>query len=535
MHCHAPSRRLLICLGLLATFSFAGSGRTQGVGDAPGRPPSRRDSGFSPARRDVFDLLRGVATPAERKELLEQGPRGAFGGYEIQKAAKGDVQLNLSEKGDLEPAEKVDVVCKVRCNERGKLVATTIQSLVDNGATVKKGELLGQLDDATLRERLVEQQLLVMEKTAAIAQASQDIEAGKADAERQIRAVEFDAKIADAALKTHATTEELEKRKAAIKVEQAKLTIELVKSKGGSAEEVKLAESNLQLAELDAKRVESDLALARLREEARAQLARDFVAQAKLKIAHTLAQLQAKREACQAALKAEQTKLEDLRLDAENCKLLAPCDGIVLYHDPGARRGTAQNVIAAGEPVREGQKLLSVWKPGQMLVRVKVDESLVGRLQPGQRAMITIPSVKQSLAAKVEKIASMASPVDIGISSDIRSYAVTIVITEKSDMLRPTMPAQVSILLDEQKNVLRVPLYAVTHRDGAAYCFVKKDDGVHERKVTTGVTGSSFVEIKTGVEAGEEVVVSIPRTLPAVFPGGTSPGGFGGINRPADR
>jgi multidrug efflux pump subunit AcrA (membrane-fusion protein) len=280
-------------------------------------------------------------------------------------------------------------------------------------------------------------------------------------------------------------------------------------------------------------RVESDLALTRLRQETQVQNAQDAVALAKLKADQMLIQLRAKREAIVAALKLEETKLTDIQEDLANCQLLAPNDGTVMYHEPAARRGVApQWVIAAGEPVREGQKLLSIWKPGPMLMRIRVEESLVARLQPGQRTMITIPAIKQSLAGKVQSISPIAAAPE-GPATETRYYPVVIAITETSEMLRPSMAAQASIIIDEQKNIMRVPLHAITLKDGVPHCFVKKDDGIHERKVTVGVTGSTHVEIKSGVEAGDEVVVSIPRTAPTGFgPGASFPGGGRG---PADR
>ena len=62
------------------------------------------------------------------------------------------MQLSLSERGDLEPAEKLDLTCKVRTPDRDEPSASTIVWVIDNGTTVKKGDLLLKLDDAMLRE-----------------------------------------------------------------------------------------------------------------------------------------------------------------------------------------------------------------------------------------------------------------------------------------------------------------------------------------------------------------------------------------------
>jgi multidrug resistance efflux pump len=496
--------------------------------DDPRGPGARGSMG--PARRDVFDLLRSVQTPAERLALIDQGrARSTLYAFELQKAGKGDVQLSLAAQGSLEPAEKVDVHCTVRSTERGKPAVTTILWAIENGVAVKKGELIAKLDDAALRERLQEHQIAVAEKKGLVLQAAQELDAVKAEGLNSIKAAEAEMKLAEAALKAHATTEVLEKKKAAVKIDQAKLLVELAKSKGGAALEVQIAETNLQLAELDAKRIESDLGLAKLRQEAQVQQAQAAVAHAKNKLELAVTQQHAKRSAAEAMLKLGEDRLRDIQEDLGHCKLVAPLDGIVLYYEPAARRGfPAASVIAVGENVRDGQRLFSIWKPGPMLVRINVPESLIARLHAGQRAFVTIPSAQQALAGKVQSISPVAA-LD-GSPAGERHYPAVIALTELSETLRPAMPAQVGILLEEQKNVLRVPVHAVTQRDGASYCFVKKDDGLHEKKVTTGLTTSTFAEIKSGLEAGEEVVVSIPRTTPAGFSGGT----FGGRG-PGDR
>jgi len=506
--------RLLCTLVLLGSATLVTLDNPLQAQDDPRRGPSSRGS-FAPGRRDPFDPLRSL-TPLDRLQYLEQR---AFG-FEAHKVGRGDVQLSLLELGELEAAEKSDIVCKVRARAGDSSPPTTISWLIDDGATVKKGDLLVRLDDSAAKERVNVLQIAVAQKQALLQEARAELAGQQAHGQAELRAAEAEEKIAQAARASHTAAEAMEKQKAELKVLQAKLLLDLAKLKGNDAAaklEIQLAQTQLDLAQLESKQQQSDLALRQLIHESQVDRAQDAAKVAKLRFEQQMAKATANQAAAEAALKMEQARLADAEENVRQCTLTAPSDGVVLYNLPA---GGARGVIAVGEPVREGQRLMYIPKPGRVQLRIKVPETLVGRLQVGQRVLVSIPSVQQTLAGKVQAIAPVASMQDQATSGG-RVYPVVVIVTEISEMLKPMMPAQVSIMLDEQKNVMRVPAQAVSMRDGVAQCFVKKEDGIHERKVTTGLTGSAHVEIKDGLKEGEEVLVSVRPP----------PGGFG-VPRP---
>jgi RND family efflux transporter MFP subunit len=501
--------QLLCTLALLGSSTLVTLENPLQAQDDPRRGPSSRGS-FAPGRRDPFDPLRSL-TPLDRLQYLEQR---AFG-FESQKVGRGDVQLALLEQGELEAAEKADIVCKVRARVGENSLATTVAWLIDDGATVKKGDLLVRLDDSAAKERVNVLKIAVAQKQALLLEARAELTRQQAHSQAELRAAEAEHKIAFAAQASHTAVEAMEKQKAELKVQQAKLLLDLAKLKGNDAAariEIQLAQTQLDLAQLELKRQQADLALHKLIHESQVERAQDGAKVAKLRFEQQMAKATTNQAAAEAALMMEQARLAEAEEDVRQCSLTAPSDGVILYNlTPGAR-----SVIAVGEPVREGQRLMYIPKPGRVQLRVKVPETLVSRLQLGQRALVSIPSVQQTLAGKVQSIAPVPSMQDFATSS-IRVYPVVILVTETSEMLKPMMPAQVSIMLDEQKNVMRVPAQAVSLRDGVAQCFVKKEDGIHERKVTTGLAGSAHVEIKDGLKEGEEVLVSV-RPTPGGFP-----------------
>lgn len=67
--------------------------------------------------------------------------------------------------------------------------------------------------------------------------------------------------------------------------------------------------------------------------------------------------------------------------------------------------------------------------------------------------------------------------------------------------------AFVSLVLEERKNVLALPLNVVHKADGKSYVYCEDADGLKSvRYITTGLVGSKYVEVVDGLEEGEMVI-----------------------------
>ena len=70
------------------------------------------------------------------------------------------------------------------------------------------------------------------------------------------------------------------------------------------------------------------------------------------------------------------------------------------------------------------------------------------------------------------------------------------------------MFAQVKVVTEEKGKAVLVPKEAVVTRSGQASVFVVKGDVVQMRPVKLGLAGNGTIEVVSGLEAGEEVVVA---------------------------
>src|SRR5205823_10586797 len=77
-------------------------------------------------------------------------------------------------------------------------------------------------------------------------------------------------------------------------------------------------------------------------------------------------------------------KLGDIEQEIRKCTIYAPQGGLVVYYVPEQARwgtGQQQSIVAQGESVREGQKLMRIPDLSRMLVNTRVHEALVSRIK----------------------------------------------------------------------------------------------------------------------------------------------------------
>src|SRR5207245_7122352 len=90
------------------------------------------------------------------------------------------------------------------------------------------------------------------------------------------------------------------------------------------------------------------------------------------------------RQTKKAVYEQEQDKYDDIEDQIRKCVITSPQDGMVVYYVSEQSRygsGSQQSIIAQGEPVKEGQKLMRIPDLRRMLVNTKVHEAMVRRIR----------------------------------------------------------------------------------------------------------------------------------------------------------
>src|SRR5205823_14438270 len=105
---------------------------------------------------------------------------------------------------------------------------------------------------------------------------------------------------------------------------------------------------------------------------------------AKLQAAAKEIQADSDRQTKKSVFEQEQDKYDDIEDQIRKCIITSPQDGMVVYYVSEQSRygsGSQQSIIAQGEPVKEGQKLMRIPALRRMLVNTKVHEAMVSRIK----------------------------------------------------------------------------------------------------------------------------------------------------------
>jgi RND family efflux transporter MFP subunit len=162
------------------------------------------------------------------------------------------------------------------------------------------------------------------------------------------------------------------------------------------------------------------------------------------------------------------------------------------------------------------QKLFELPDLSRMQVKVRIHESMVKRVKPGQKADISIEAMANlTLHGTVENVGILAENT-FWEERGVKQYTIKIKIDDlpENSGLNPGMTAQVKIHCGEVPDVLIVPVQAVAQNEGKHYAYVK-GSGIERRDVEVGETNEKFVEVKSGLEEGDRVALDARSRLTA--------------------
>jgi len=458
---------------------------------------------------------------------------------------KEKLKLTIVARGNLESARNKDVYCTVRSGTKGSTSSTIIKWIIDEGTEVKKGDKLMDLDSSGFQDQLKDKtkdvdkayadkvaadegvRIQEIGNESAIAAAKNAYDLAKIELEKY-REGDYVVALKDIDGKIETTKSDLEdwKDRAAWSARMVKKG--LLSKVQADADKSRADASKITLENYDAQKIVLEK-YTRQRElqdrKAKLDESERGMRKAAIEARSNLAQKEAARKTAESIYQQELSRKQEIEAEIAKCKVLAPQDGLVVYYVPEQVRGgggTQQSVVAQGEPVREGQKMIQIPDLTKMLVTVKVPEAFVAHLNnpdpknptaERQKAQIKVDSYsKDSLQGHILAVDTVASTQD-WFASDVKVYKTKVSIHEKLAGLKPGMSAEVTIFADETPEpVMIVPVQAVvgTISMGAKRkCFVVGIGGQPELiDIVVGMSNERVVEIKEGLKEGDQVVLN---------------------------
>lgn len=212
--------------------------------------------------------------------------------------------------------------------------------------------------------------------------------------------------------------------------------------------------------------------------------------------------------------------------------IFAPIDGTISKLDVEL----GERVV--GTQQMAGTELMRVANLSSMEVEVDVNENDIVKVSIGDSAMVEVDAYLRRKFKGI--VTSIANSANAALTADqVTNFKVKVRILPESyqDLIegkpenfspfRPGMTATVDIITQKKENVLAVPISAVvikndttstfspvvsTSQERFECVFVKNGDQAHLRVVTTGIQDDRNIEVLTGLQPGDEIIVG-PYTL----------------------
>jgi RND family efflux transporter MFP subunit len=134
-------------------------------------------------------------------------------------------------------------------------------------------------------------------------------------------------------------------------------------------------------------------------------------------------------------------------------------------------------------------------------LRIPVPESLAASVHDGETADIRVKATNEQFSGKV--IRSTDS-----LDRSTRTMQVEIDIPNQDYKLTPGMYAEVALQVQNDPNALTIPLQAMNrHADKATVLLVNAQNHVEEREIKTGIEGPDRIQVLSGLNEGDRVIV----------------------------
>ncbi|MGM0667196.1 MAG: efflux RND transporter periplasmic adaptor subunit [Bacteroidota bacterium] len=170
-----------------------------------------------------------------------------------------------------------------------------------------------------------------------------------------------------------------------------------------------------------------------------------------------------------------------------------------------------KNFIEPGQSVNALENLSRILDNRVVLIRGYLNPDDARLVKPGDKLSI---SRREDQSFIMENTISSINP---GLDENSMSVVVNVYVQTVDGWPKPGENVRLTILTSAEQEIIRIPFEALTYDANDAVVFVKKDDGLYEKRIIiVADIGEGSVFVREGLSPGEEVAVSQVFSLKAI-------------------
>jgi RND family efflux transporter MFP subunit len=159
-----------------------------------------------------------------------------------------------------------------------------------------------------------------------------------------------------------------------------------------------------------------------------------------------------------------------------------------------------------GEIVAANAPIVSIISSSEFEIESNVPEADIAKLELGDDAEATLDAYGRDVVFSLKVVA--IDPVET-IIDGVATYKATFQFSEKSELIKSGMTADIDILTDYRQNVIIIPQRALITKNGDKFVRLLQQGETKESRVKTGLVGSDGnIEITEGLKEGDQIIIS---------------------------
>jgi HlyD family secretion protein len=384
--------------------------------------------------------------------FVVKGSKGSVEAEILANVKEGPFKVEIETTGELEAKNSVKILATSSLRDFD-IWNVTINSIVEEGKVVKKGDWVASLDPSQFQSKFSQKQIELEKANSKFTQTQLDTTLQMRQSRDELINLEYGAREKQIIL-------DQSKFEPPATIEQAKINLEK-------------AERAFQQA-LENYKIKKDQNIEKMREVA-----------------------------------AERRKVKDefdrMVSIMAMFTITAPEDGMVIYRK-----------WWDGKPIKAGSQI-NLWDPTvatlpdltKMVSKTYVNEVDVRKIQVGQRVDIGLDAYPdKKLSGVVQRIANVGEQRP---NSDAKVFEVSVDIDGTDPTLRPSMTTSNKILVSIKEKSMFIPLECLhNHADSITYIYKKDGLKISKQEIIVSETNANDAVVIKGVEVGDLVYLSVP-------------------------
>ncbi|MBM7624514.1 efflux RND transporter periplasmic adaptor subunit [Sporohalobacter salinus] len=180
-------------------------------------------------------------------------------------------------------------------------------------------------------------------------------------------------------------------------------------------------------------------------------------------------------------------QLETAQLNLDKTKITAPFNGLV------AEVNTEEGEMVSTQPI------VTILNLNSIEIQTYVSEKNINKLDIGQQVEVNFNALDNNLKGRIKNI----SP---ALNQKEQGFPVKIKVNNNENLIKSGMYAEIKMKTDQRSGNLVILKQSLLRENGSEYIFGIENNRAVKKKVKTGLTTTTRVEVMSGIKAGEKII-----------------------------